>query len=123
MKRQIKFRAKTTANGQWVYGSLVVYKDGLCAIVNAKSNPWVDPATVGQFTGLLDRNGQEVYEGDLIKCSQSKTIIFEVYYNFEKGAFCFAEHTRDGRFEGTTAIGDIFSFNRTMDVVGNIHEQ
>lgn len=122
MRRTIKFRAKTTANGHWVYGSLINYGDGTLAIRNRGSEPWVQAETVGQFTGLLDRNGKEIYEGDLIKCSQTKAIIFEVYYNLEMGAFCFAGHTRDGRFEGITAMGDIFSFNRTMDVVGNIHD-
>ena len=52
MKRQIKFRAKTTSNGHWVCGSLNTYNNGECAIRNSKSEPWVDPSTVGQFTGL-----------------------------------------------------------------------
>jgi hypothetical protein len=67
MIRVIKFRGKRIDTKEWVYGHYVgdslghqiVTKDGSCWIV--------DPKTVGQFTGLVDKNGKEIFEGDVDK--------------------------------------------------------
>lgn len=61
--REIKFRGKRIANGKWVYGSLLLWPDGCCTILESKDGcncVWkrnVDPDTIGQYTGLKDRNG------------------------------------------------------------------
>lgn len=67
MNRQIKFRAKTTANGHWVYGSLIDYGDNTFAIRNSKSQPWVQADSIGQFTGLKSEDDEELYEGDIVE--------------------------------------------------------
>lgn len=82
----------------------------------------VDPETVGQFTGLLDRNGKEIYEGDLLQYSgtEFKPMVVEVTVNH--GAFGF-------RYYGFFPfVGhDNFTFisegtDSHFEIIGNIHD-
>lgn len=63
--RTIKFRGKCTDDGMWRHGDLL-HADNLIWINDNGLHCTVDEKTVGQFTGLHDKNGEEIYEGDII---------------------------------------------------------
>jgi uncharacterized phage protein (TIGR01671 family) len=113
--RTIKFRAQDIASNKWLYGDVRHHKDDICIFEQGGTNgEQVKRETVGQFTTLRDKNGKEIYEGDILKAGENKTLI-EV--RFIRGVFAFL-------WNGD--LDDEFSCSAPTHewarVVGNIHD-
>lgn len=111
--REIKFRGWFQGiNGQeyWAYGYLVKQTNGNWEITNGETSWTVD--NVGQFTGLHDKNGKEIYEGDIVELlgleDKPRTVIFFNYqWHFERKDF----------------VIDLSSAKPSeIKVIGNIHQ-
>jgi uncharacterized phage protein (TIGR01671 family) len=135
MKREIKFRGKDYA-GEWWYGSLSVRRksvNGDTAEVYAIFTiddvgfSVVKHESVGQYTGLRDTNGKEIYEGDIIECLGSKgdPIRHQVLYSDERGCLCQYgtkyEAWNDGYID-CGAITQSYIIEHEKYVIGNIHD-
>ena len=122
------FRGKRIDNGEWVEGDGIHYPKsinylGTCWIdgMGDIANDWiqVDPATVGQFTGLTDKNGVKIFEGDKLYC-EARLDKAEMYVVFEEGQFRMVLCDKFKEYETGRGYYDINCFQKT--VIGNIHD-
>jgi uncharacterized phage protein (TIGR01671 family) len=146
MNREILFRGKRIDNGKWVYGSYL--------FLNVPSHDWtgrergkpsevhfivdehdinfaVDPATVGQFTGLTDKNGKKIFEGDILKThyANAPKADFVEQVVFHGGKFC-AEGSTRGNYKCWEPLADGIKhipqdksvYMESCEIIGNIYD-
>lgn len=112
--REILFRGKDAVNGEWITGFLVDEKHIGDFIV---ANPII-PETVGQYTGLTDRDGKKIFEGDIVRTYRSKETfdLMMVAWDEDSASFVLTPQKRFRYYES------LMNSHIYLEVIGNIHD-
>ena len=122
--REIIFRGKTESSKRWVYGDLLQFSIGdMCICENRndfeKDKYGVIPETVGQYTGLTDKNDKRIFEGDVVKAYDET---YDNGFAEVKGKLFFNCGSFDIDVEDVGYI-PLYSYGtENIEVIGNIHD-
>lgn len=131
--REIVFRGKEINNKGWVYGALVQQQDDplrektlIISYSNYQYGDFseaviheVDPETVGQYTGFVDKNGKKIFEGDVLKMNNTDLKCGAI--SFMRGSFCLTSIEERVIYRADIGYIEQCGVNRA-EVIGNIYD-
>ena len=131
--REIKFRGKSDIYG-WMYGTFALI-DGSCHIFEKEDltedghhirqdsdrPTWVDENTVGQYTGLTDKNGKKIFEGDIVK--DDSGVVYPVVFSLTGFCLKYAPPYSCGFHYDMLPLSNYWhAHGAIIEVIGNIHD-
>ncbi|EKT8893855.1 hypothetical protein CJV40_002234 [Listeria monocytogenes] len=129
--REIEFRGKRIDNGEWVYGNLMQFEDSATFIFaderkGASTLTYahfiinnmhaIDEKTIGQYTGLKDKNGNKIFEGDIVNCKFFDRMVGDIagVINFIDCVWAVSDFKNKRLYQ----LIDVDN----IEIIGNMHE-
>lgn len=121
--REILFRGKQKATGKWLCGDLRQWSEkrkGICDYALRRTLD-VHPETVGQFTGMIDKNGKQIFEGDIVK--DHGGIVYPVVFELTGFHLKYAPpHSHGFHYDLLPLCNYWHAHGAIIEVIGNIHD-
>ena len=141
MEREIAFRGKSKSTGEWVEGyyvgdnTIIAYNEVVYDFGFIDTSPCHDcyPGSIGQFTGLYDKNGKEIYEGDILRgneypfnCNGVDNYFAEIVWAYNVCGFYRLTHKKPNSTVRGISHGNWEQLDeddiKSFEVIGNIHD-
>ena len=129
--REILFHGKRADNGEWVEGDLLQIKYYNKPIIECKIMPQtpvssaypVLPETIGQFTGLTDKNGVRIFEGDICRFKRFNDVhVGKIIFNETTASFVMKYQSIVGAYGEKATHKMLLSVCDDIEIIGNIHD-